>query len=131
MSGTILAVFANESSFVTIHARDVFDMAQRTLLQIEADRALQVRDAVRDAMENEEILYFLGIPIFRRKAYKNADEAMQSPQVQTVMTSNWRRKTVAQGLKNMASYLLENESIPEDKKVINVSISDFKLICGE
>lgn len=131
MSGNILAVFANEQSFATIHARDVFDMAQRTLLQIEANRALQIRDAVRDAMENKEILYFLDIPIFRRKAYKNADEAMQSPQVQAVMSSNWRRKTVAQSLKNMASYLLENESIPEDKKVINVSISDFKLICGE
>lgn len=127
---SIMPVLANGGTYITVKARDVVSMAHNAIAEIENNRAVAVREALKECMEEECVhrIPLLGIPYYRHKQYPNTDIAMCTPEVQYAKTIGWGDMMVCEGLKEMALWLMHESGYPEELQVMNLSLNDFRSL---
>lgn len=127
----IMPVLANGGTYITVKARDVVSMAHNAIAEIENNRAVAVREALKECMEEECVhrIPLLGIPYYRHKKYPNTDTAMQfDPEIQYANSVGWGDLRVCESLKEMALWLIHESGYPEELQVINLSLNDFRSL---
>lgn len=74
----VMPVLANGSTYITVKARDVVNMAHNAIAEIENKRSVAVREQLKECMEEECVhrIPLLGIPYYRHKRYPNTDIAV-------------------------------------------------------
>ncbi len=128
---SIMPVLANGGTYITVKARDVVSMAHNAIAEIENNRAVAVREALKECMEEECVhrIPLLGIPYYRHKKYPNTDAAMQfDPEIQYASSVGWGDLRVCESLKEMALWLIHESGYPEELQVINLSLNDFRSL---
>lgn len=128
---TITSVFAHGSTYITVKARDVLNMAHNAIAEIENERAVMVREVLKECMEKECVrrIPLLGIPYYRHKRYPNTDIAMKfAPEIQLAKISSWGDMMVCESLKKMALWLMHESGYPEELQVMNLSLNDFRAL---
>ncbi len=126
----IMPVLANGGTYITVKARDVVSMAHNAIAEIENNRAVAVREALKECMEEECVhrIPLLGIPYYRHKQHPNTDIAMCTPEVRYAKTIGWGDKKVCESLKEMALWLIHESGYPEELQVMNLSLNDFQSL---
>jgi len=127
----IMPMLTNGGTYITVKARDVINMAHNAIAGIENNRAVAVREALKECME-EECVYripLLGIPYYRHKRYPNTNIAMQlAPEIQNAKVGGWGDMMVCESLKEMALWLVNESGYPEELQVMNLSLNDFRSL---
>lgn len=127
----IMPVLTNGGTYITVKARDVVNMAHNAIAEIENSRAVAVREALKECMEEECVhrIPLLGIPYYRHKKYPNTNTAMQfNPEIQYANSVGWGDLRVCESLKEMALWLIHESGYPEELQVINLSLNDFRSL---
>jgi len=127
----IMPVLTNGGTYITVKARDVINMAHNAIAEIENGRAVAVREALKECIEEECVhrIPLLGIPYYRHKKYPNTDAAMQfDPEIQNAKVGGWGDMMVCESLKEMALWLVNESGYPEELQVMNLSLNDFRSL---
>ena len=127
----VMPVLTNGGTYITVKARDVVNMAHNAIAEIENNRAVAVREALKECMEEECVhrIPLLGIPYYRHKQYPNTDTAMQfAPEIQYAKAGGWGDMMVCESLKEMALWLVNESGYPEELQVMNLSLNDFRAL---
>ena len=127
----LIPVHASGSTYITVKARDVVNMAHNAVADIKHKRDMAVREALKECMEEECVhrVPLLGIPYYRHKRYPNTDIAMQfAPEIQHAKVGGWGDMMVCEALKDMALWLVNESGYPEELQVMNLSLNDFRAL---
>ena len=127
----VMPVLANGGTYITVKARDVVNMAHNAIAEIENKRAVTVREALKECMEEECVhrVPLLGISYYRHKRYPNTDIAMElAPEIRRAKASGWSDMMVCEGLKEMALWLMHESGYPEEMQVMYLSLNDFQSL---
>ena len=127
----LIPVRANGSTYITVKARDVLNMAHNAIADIKHKRDMAVREVLKECMEEECVhrIPLLGTPYYRHKRYPNTDIALQyAPEIQHAKAGGWGDMMVCEGLKEMALWLVNESGYPEELQVMNLSLNDFRAL---
>ena len=127
----VMPVLANGGTYITVKARDVVNMAHNAIAEIENNRAVMVREALKECMEEECVhrIPLLGISFYRHKRYPDTDIAMEfAPEIELAKAGGWGDMMVCEGLKEMALWLMHESGYPEELQVMNLSLNDFRSL---
>ena len=126
-----IPVLANGCTYIKVKARDVITMAHNAIAEIENNRAVMVREALKECMEEECVhrIPLLGISFYRHKRYPDTDIAMEfAPEIELAKAGGWGDMMVCEGLKEMALWLMHESGYPEELQVMNLSLNDFRAL---
>ena len=126
-----IPVLANGGTYIKVKARDVITMAHNAIAEIENNRAVMVREAIKECMEEECVhrIPLLGISFYRHKRYPDTDIAMEfAPEIELAKAGGWGDMMVCEGLKEMALWLMHESGYPEELQVMNLSLNDFRSL---
>ena len=127
----VMPVLTNGGTYITVKARDVVNMVHNAIAEIKNKRAVAMREALKECMEEECVhrIPLLGIPYYRHKKYPNTDAAMQfDPEIQYANSVGWGDMMVCESLKEMALWLMHDSGYPEELQVMNLSLNDFQSL---
>lgn len=110
----------NQSTF-ELPAKEVLRLADLCILEIIAVRARRLRAAYAELSEYENS--FLGF--FKRKTYPTEASMQRTEEVQFAKHMLSGTLRMATTLSAAAKILIDNPDIPEDKKVIRLTIADY------
>lgn len=116
-------VRAADLSYIVLTAREVHRLAVQSIAEIDAMRRQYVNEALKKA-EAETCSHFFGL--YSHKLYPTLDMALKyAPEVQTAkLYANGDRMT-CELLQKAAQHLLDNGNLPEEQKVLHISLNDF------
>ena len=126
-----IPVLTNGGTYITVKARDVITMAHNAIAEIENNRAVMVREAIKECMEEECVhrIPLLGISFYRHKRYPDTDIAMEfAPEIELAKAGGWGDMMVCEALKEMALWLMHESGYPEELQVMNLSLNDFRSL---
>ena len=127
----LIPVRANGSTYITVKARDVLNMAHNAIADIKHKRDMAVREVLKECMEEECVHHIplLGIPYRRHKRYPNTDIAIRfAPEIEYVKNIGWGDEMICEALKNMALWLVNESGYSEELQVMNLSLNDFRSL---
>jgi lysophospholipase L1-like esterase len=128
---SILPVYANGGTYVTVKARDVVTMAHNAIAEIENNRTRAVREQLKECMEEECVhrIPLLGVPFYRHKRYPTVDLALEyAPEIQQAKNNGWGDLATCEGLKEMALWLINESGYPEELQVMHITLNDFRAL---
>lgn len=119
-------VRAADMSYIVLTAREVRRLAVQSIAEIDAMRRQYVNEALKKA-EAETCSHFFGL--YSHKLYPTLDMALKyAPEVQTAkLYANGDRMT-CELLQKAAQYLMDNDKLSEEQRVIHVSLNDFRAL---
>lgn len=111
----------NQSSF-ELPAKEVLRLAKICESEVLAARKRQLNQALTD-LKDQHTSYFFGL--YTAPTYPTSESAMRSEEV--VFAKNFLNGTLrtARILAKAATALIDNPDIPEEKKVIRLTITDY------
>lgn len=119
-------VRAADLSYIVLTAREVHRLAMQSIAEIDDMRRQRINEALKE-VENKTCSHFLGL--YRHKRYPTRNIALEyAPEVQMAKHfANGDRMTCELLLK-AAQYLLDNDKLSEEQRVIHVSLNDFRAL---
>lgn len=113
-------------SYIVLTAQEVHRLAVQSIAEIDDMRRQRVNEALKEA-EDETCFHFFGL--YRHKRYPTRGIALEyAPKVQMAKHfANGDRRT-CELLKKAAQHLLDNGLLPDEKKVLHISLHDFRAL---
>lgn len=119
-------VHAADLSYIVLTAREVHRLAVKSIAEIDAMRHTYVNKVLNE-VEDERCSHFFGL--YRRKRYPTRDIAlMYAPEVQGAKNAAANDYRTCKLLQKAAQYLLDNSNLPEEQKVLHISLNDFRAL---
>lgn len=113
-------------SHIVLTAREVRRLAVQSIAEIDDMRRQRVNEALKE-VEDETCSHFLGL--YRHKRYPTRDIALKyAPEVQMAKHFASGDRRICELLQKAAQYLLDNDSLPEEQKVLHISLNDFRAL---
>jgi len=117
---------AADMSYIVLTAREVHRLAVQSIAEIDEMRRQRVNKALRE-VGNQTCSHFFGL--YRHKRYPTRDAALKyAPEVQEAKYFAFSDRRTCELLKKAAQYLLDNDNLPEEQKVLYVSLNDFRAL---
>jgi len=119
-------VRAADLSYIVLTAREVHRLALQSIAEIDDMRRQYVNEALKKA-EAETCSHFLGL--YRHKRYPTQDIALKyAPEVQVAKLYADGDRMTCELLQKAAQHLLDNGNLPEEQKVLHISLNDFRAL---
>lgn len=119
-------VRAVDTSYLVLSAREVHRLAVQSIAEIDDMRRQRVNEALKKA-EDEMCLHFFGL--YRHKRYPSRDVALEyAPEVQKAKHFAIDDRMTCELLQKAAQYLMDNDELSEEQRVIHVSLNDFRAL---
>ena len=119
-------VRAADMSYLVLPAREVHRLAVQSIAEIDGMRHQRVNEALKE-VEDEVCSHFFGL--YRHKRYPSRDVALEyAPEVQMAKHFAIGDRLTCELLKKAAQYLLGNGDLPEEQKVLHISLNDFRAL---
>lgn len=119
-------IHAADLSYIVLTAREVHRLAVQSIAEIDSMRHTHV-NKVLEEVEGETCSHFLGL--YRHKRYPTRDIALKyAPEVQMAKQLAHGDRMTCELLKKAAQHLLDNDSLPEEQKVLHISLNDFRAL---
>jgi len=119
-------VRAADMSYIVLTAREVHRLAVQSIAEIDDMRRQRVNEALKE-VEDETCSHFLGL--YRHKRYPTRDLALQyAPEVQMAKHFADGDYMTCELLRKAAQHLLDNSDLPEEQKVLHISLNDFRAL---
>ena len=119
-------VDTHNTSFAIVPAKEVVRMATASILEIEDNRRRLVNQVVDEALKAKCKRLF---GLIQHDMFSDRDEVLERcPQVEMARHHAGGAMETCQSLRDFANYLLSNDRIPEDQKVIHLSVADFRML---
>ena len=113
-------------SYLVLPAREVHRLAVQSIAEIDDMRRQHVNEALKE-VEDETCSHFLGL--YRHKRYPTRDSALKyAPEVQAAKHFANGDRMTCELLQKAAQYLLDNNNLPEEQKVLHISMNDFRAL---
>ena len=113
-------------SYLVLPAREVHRLAMQSIAEIDDMRRQHVNEALKE-VEDETCSHFLGL--YRHKRYPTRDSALKyAPEVQAAKHFASGDRMTCELLQKAAQYLLDNNNLPEEQKVLHISMNDFRAL---
>lgn len=113
-------------SYLVLPAREVHRLAMQSIAEIDGMRRQHVNEALKE-VEDETCSHFLGL--YRHKRYPTRDSALKyAPEVQAAKHFASGDRMTCELLQKAAQYLLDNNNLPEEQKVLHISMNDFRAL---
>lgn len=119
-------VRAADLSYIVLTAREVHRLAVQSIAEIDDTRRQRVSEALKE-VEDETCSHFFGL--YRHKRYSTRDVALEyAPEVQLAKHYASGDRNTCELLKRAAQHLLDNSNLPEEQKVLHISLHDFRAL---
>ena len=119
-------VRAADLSYIVLAAREVHRLAVQSIAEIDDMRRQRVNEALKE-VEDETCSHFLGL--YRHKRYPTRDIALEyAPEVQIAKHFANGDRMTCELLQKAAQHLLDNDNLPEEQKVLHISLNDFRAL---
>lgn len=119
-------VRAADLSYIVLTAREVHRLAVQSIAEIDAMRHQRVNEALNE-VEDETCSHFLGL--YRHKRYPTRDIAFKyAPEVQLAKHFANGDRMTCELLQKAAQHLLDNGNLPEEQKVLHISLNDYRAL---
>lgn len=113
-------------SHIVLTAREVHRLAVQSIAEIDDMRRQRVDKALKE-VEGETCSHYFGL--YRHKRYPTRDIALKhAPEVYMANCFASGDRATCVLLKKAAQYLLDNTDIPEEQKILHISINDFRAL---
>lgn len=113
-------------SYIVLPAREVHRLAIQSIAEIDDMRRQRVAEALKE-VEGEVCSHFFGL--YRHKRYPTRDIALKyAPEVQAAKHFAHGDRTTCELLQKAAQHLLDNSNLPEEQKVLHISLNDFRAL---
>lgn len=113
-------------SYVVLSAREVHRLALKSIAEIHDMRRERVNAAL-DEVENETCSHFFGL--VNHKRYATREQAYEyAPEVRAARAFAHGDLATCELLKQAAQYLLDNDKLSEDQKMLYISLNDFRAL---
>lgn len=113
-------------SYIVLTAREVHRLAVQSIAEIDDMRRQHVNEALKE-VENETCSHFFGL--YRHKRYPTRDAALEyAPEVQAAKHFASGDRMTCELLQRAAQHLLDNDNLPEEQKVLHISMNDFRAL---
>ena len=117
---------AADLSYIVLTAREVHRLAVQSIAEIDNTRRQRVSEALKE-VEDETCSHFFGL--YRHKLYPTRDAALEhAPEVQLAKHYASSDRMTCELLKKAAQHLLDNVMLPEEQKVLHISLHDFRAL---
>lgn len=117
---------AADLSYIVLTAREVHRLAVQSIAEIDATRRKYISEALKE-VEDETCSHFLGL--YRHKRYPTRDIALEhAPEVQLAKQYANGDLRTCELLQRAAQHLLDNDNLPEEQKVLHISLNDFRAL---
>lgn len=121
-----MLVRAADLSYIVLTAREVHRLALQSIAEIDDMRRQRVNEALKE-VEEETCSHFLGL--YRHKRYPTRDIALEyAPEVQMAKHFANGDRMTCELLQKAAQHLLDNANLPEEQKVLHISLNDFRAL---
>ena len=119
-------VRAADMSYIVLTAREVHRLAVQSIAEIDDMRRQRVNEALKE-VEDETCSHFFGL--YRHKLYPTRDLALKyAPEVQMAKHFADGDRMTCELLQKAAQYLMDNDKLSEEQRVIHVSLNDFRAL---
>lgn len=119
-------VRAADLSYIVLTAREVHRLAVQSIAEIDGMRRQHVNEAL-NIVENETCSHFFGL--YRHKRYPTRNIALEyAPEVQMAKHFANVDRMTCELLQKAAQHLLDNSNLPEEQKVLHISLNDFRAL---
>ena len=119
-------VRAADLSYIVLTAREVHCLAMQSIAEIDGIRRQRVNEALKE-VEDEVCSHFFGL--YRHKRYPSRDVALEyAPEVQMAKHFANGDRMTCELLQKAAQHLLDNGNLPEEQKVLHISLNDFRAL---
>ena len=119
-------VRAADLSYIVLTAREVHRLAVQSIADIDDMRRQRINEALKE-VEDETCSHFLGL--YRHKRYPTRDIALEyAPEVQIAKHFANGDRMTCELLQKAAQHLLDNDNLPEEQKVLHISLNDFRAL---
>ena len=119
-------VRAADLSYIVLTAREVHRLAVQSIAEIDDMRRQRVNKALKE-VEDETCSHFFGL--YRHKRYPTRDLALKyAPEVQMAKHFASGDRTTCELLQKAAQHLLDNSNLPEERKILHISLNDFRAL---
>ncbi len=119
-------VRAADLSYIVLTAREVHRLAVQSIAEIDEMRRRYVNKTLNE-VEDETCSHFFGL--YRHKRYPTRDLALEyAPEVQAAKHFASGDRTTCELLKKAAQHLLDSDNLPEEQKVLHISLNDFRAL---
>lgn len=119
-------VRAADMSYLVLPAREVHRLAMQSIAEIDYTRRQWVNEALKE-VEDEVCSHFFGL--YRHKRYPSHDVALErAPEVQLAKHFASGDRATCELLQKAAQYLMDNDKLSEEQRVIHVSLNDFRAL---
>jgi len=119
-------VRAADMSYLVLPAREVHRLAMQSIAEIDGMRRQRVNEALKK-VEDEVCSHFFGL--YRHKRYPTRDIALKyAPEVQMAKHFADGDRMTCELLQKAAQYLMDNDKLSEEQRVIHVSLNDFRAL---
>ena len=119
-------VRAANLSYIVLPAREVHRLAMQSIAEIDDMRRQHVNETLKE-VEDEICSHFFGL--YRHKRYPTRDLALKyAPEVQLAKHFASSDRTTCELLQKAAQHLLDNSNLPEEQKVLHISLNDFRAL---
>lgn len=119
-------VHAADLSYIVLTAREVHRLAMQSIAEIDGMRRQRVNEALKK-VEDEVCSHFFGL--YTHKRYRTRDIALEhAPEVQLAKRFASGDRSTCELLKKAAQHLLDNNYLPEEQKVLHISLNDFRAL---
>lgn len=117
---------AADLSYIVLTAREVHRLAVQSIAEIDDMRRQHVNEALKE-VEGQTCSHFLGL--YRHKRYPTRDIALKyAPEVQMAKHFADGDRMTCELLQRAAQHLLGNGNLPEEQKVLHISLNDFRAL---
>lgn len=117
---------AADLSYIVLTAREVHRLAIQSIAEIDDMRRQRVSEALKE-VEDETCSHFFGL--YRHKLYPTRDIALEyAPEVQMAKHFASGDRSTCELLQRAAQYLLNNDNLSEEQKVLHISLNDFRAL---
>lgn len=119
-------VRAADLSYIVLTAREVHRLAVQSIAEIDDMRRQHVNEAL-NRVKNETCSHFFGL--YRHKRYPTRDSALKyAPEVQMAKHFASVDRITCELLQKAAQYLMDNTQLTEERKVLHISLNDFRAL---
>lgn len=117
---------AADLSYIVLTAREVHRLAMQSIAEIDNMRRQRVSEALKE-VEDETCSHFFGL--YRHKRYRTRDIALEhAPEVQLAKHFASGDRMTCELLMKAAQHLLDNDMLPEEQKVLHITLHDFRAL---
>lgn len=117
---------AADLSYIVLTAREVHRLAVQSIAEIDDTRRQRVSEALKE-VEDETCSHYFGL--YRHKRYPTRNIALEhAPEVQLAKHYASGDRNTCELLKKAAQHLLDNSDLPEEQKVLHISLNDFRAL---